>query len=222
MDHIASTAKYDWYCEERRLILADLEGIVTAAGTPLEGNCFYFHRTLARYPALYAKQVNLFWAGQQATTRICEIGLNAGHSAMLFLLGRDKTPIDFTVFDLGLHPYVRPALEYLQAKFPHVTFEYIEGDSVKTMPDTINSDPFNRISRYDIVHVDGGHEEECIKNDMKNANLLVKRGGIIIVDDTNTEHINTYVDKYISFGNYEEIDIIKTEGYPHRMIRRIR
>ena len=213
---------YDSCNEQRDLILNDLKNIVIASGSLLEGNCFYFNKTLEPYPALYAKQANLFWAGKQASTRICEIGLNAGHSAMLLLLGRDTTPLEFTVFDVGWHPYTKPALECLKTKFPHVTFEYIEGDSIKTLPDFIRSDPFNRISRYDVVHVDGGHSEECIQNDMKNANLLVRKEGIIIIDDTNNEHINKYVDMYISSGNYQEVDIMKTEGYRHRMIRRIR
>jgi len=221
-DHSACIAEYESNSEKRERILNELRGIVIASGSALEGNCFYFHGTLDRYSSLYTKQVNLFWAGKQATTRICEIGLNAGHSAMLLLLGRDSMPLEFTVFDVGWHPYTKPALHYLKTAFPHVAFEYIEGDSIKTMTDVIRSDPFNRISRYDVVHVDGGHSEECIQNDMKNANLLVRHGGIIIIDDTNDEHINKYVDIYISSGNYQEINIMKTEGYRHRIIRRIR
>lgn len=42
----------------------------------------------------------------QANTKICEIGFNAGHSAMLFLMGRDKTSADFTIFDIGHHSLV--------------------------------------------------------------------------------------------------------------------
>ena len=214
--------EYEDHFDRVRSILTELESIVNFSGSLLEGNCFYYHRTMVLCPILYHKQVNLFWAGKQASTRICEIGFNAGHSAMLFLLSRDTAPVDFTIFDIGMHPYTRPALECMKVNFPDVKFEYIEGDSIKTMPDFIRSDPFNRISRYDLVHVDGGHTEECIKNDMKNANLLVRKGGIIIIDDTNDQTISNYVDLHISTGNYEEISILKTDEYPHRMIRRIR
>ena len=39
---------------------------------------------------------------------------------------------------------------------------------------------------------------------MSSANLLVKVGGLIIIDDTMDDHINKYVDLYINNGNYEE------------------
>jgi len=88
---------------EMTLILKDLEKIIIDSNTPLEGNSFYVHNTLNIYNCLYKKQVNLFWCGKQAKTKICEIGFNAGHSTMLLLIGREKTPLDFTIFDIGHH-----------------------------------------------------------------------------------------------------------------------
>ena len=85
---------------EMILILKDLEKIIIDSNTPLEGNSFYIHETLNIYHCLYKKQANLFWCGKQATTKICEIGFNAGHSTMLMLIGREKTPLDFTIFDI--------------------------------------------------------------------------------------------------------------------------
>jgi predicted O-methyltransferase YrrM len=156
-----------------------------------------------------------------AETRICEIGFNAGHSAMLMLLGRNPNPIDFTIFDIGHHSYSKPCLEYIKNYFPHVHFELIEGDSTVEMPIWIEKHP-ELVEQYDIVHVDGGHNEHCIRNDMLNAVKLVKINGIIIIDDTNDSIINHYVDHYLQQDNFEEINSIhKTYGYPHRMIRRI-
>jgi hypothetical protein len=70
--------------------------------------------------------------------------------------------------------------------------------------------------------VDGGHSEHCISNDIKNADILVKANGIVIVDDTNCEHINKYVDEFISSGRYTELNLLKTAGYPHRIIQKVR
>jgi hypothetical protein len=78
------------------------------------------------------------------------------------------------------------------------------------------------LGKYDVVHVDGGHSEHCISNDLKNTHLLVKNGGIVIIDDTNVAHINYHVDKYISTGQYKELNILKTHGYPHRIIQKIK
>ena len=204
---------------EKNMILSDIKQIVIDSKSSLEGNSFYVNASLNLYPELYTKQLNLFWCGKQALTKICEIGFNAGHSSMLMLLGRDKTPLDFTIFDIGHHAYTNPCLDYIKSKFQHINFEYIEGDSTLTMPTWIETNK-TKVGLYDVVHVDGGHTKHCIFNDMKNADLLVKIGGIVIVDDTNMGHINELVNVYLSYGKYREMNVIKTIGYPHRIIQK--
>jgi hypothetical protein len=204
---------------EKNMILSDIKQIVIDSKSSLEGNSFYVNASLNLYPELYTKQLNLFWCGKQALTKICEIGFNAGHSSMLMLLGRDKTPLDFTIFDIGHHAYTNPCLDYIKTKFQHINFEYIEGDSTLTMPTWIETNK-TKVGLYDVVHVDGGHTKHCIFNDMKNADLLVKIGGIVIVDDTNMGHINELVNVYLSYGKYREMNVIRTIGYPHRIIQK--
>lgn len=157
---------------------------------------------------------------QTSNKKICEIGFNAGHSSLLLLLGRDDTHIDFTIFDIGHHPYTKPCVKYIESQFQHVEFEYIEGDSTLTMPKWIESNPL-QIGQYDVVYIDGKHSEYCISNDMKNADLLVKKNGILIIDDTNMHHINNHVDLYVSNGKYKEMNVLRTTGYPHRIIQKI-
>lgn len=200
--------------------LANLELIIVSSGQSLEGNSFYVHNTLHRYDELLTKQVNLFWQGKQASSRICEIGFNAGHSALLMLVGREASPIDFTIFDIGSHKYTRPTLEYMKVQFPHARMEYIEGDSTVTMSAWIAENSQN-VHSYDLVHVDGGHSEHCIRNDLQNAIILVKPGGIVIVDDTNVSYINDYVNSYIASGMCVEVDVFPTQGYPHRILRTV-
>jgi hypothetical protein len=79
----------------------------------------------------------------------------------------------------------------------------------------------NHVGLFDVVHVDGGHSEHCISHDMKNANLLVKNGGILIVDDTNIHYISSCVDTYVTSGKYKELDVAKTKGYQHRIIQKL-
>jgi len=57
---------------------------------------------------------------------------------------------------------------------------------------------------------------------MKNTDLLVKKNGIVIIDDTNDYIINNYVDLYLSHGNYIELNLLPTVGYPHRIIKKIK
>jgi len=211
---------YDNKNNEKQLYLHDLKTIIIECNEYIEGNCFYYHGTLNEYHELYPKQLNLFWCGKQAVENICEIGFNAGHSAMLLLLGRSNTPLNFTVFDIGHHIYTKPCYNYIKSKFSHINFEYIEGDSTITMPEWIHTHP-GLVYKYDVVHVDGGHTEHCISNDLKNADLLVKPNGIIIVDDTNDKTINSYVDSYLSSGKYIELKLLPTVGYQHRIIRKL-
>jgi len=217
-DESQVTQAYERCSSRKEEHLKEIEKLVVNSASSLEGNSFYLHNSLQRFPDLYSKQLNLFWCGTQAKTKICEIGFNAGHSAMLLLLGRDTTPLDFTIFDIGQHPYVRPCLDFMKSTFPHVTFTYVEGDSTLTMPGWIRA---NHVGLFDVVHVDGGHSEHCISHDMKNANLLVKNGGIVIVDDTNVNYISSYVDTYIASGKYKELDVLKTTGYQHRIIQKL-
>jgi hypothetical protein len=219
LTNLENNYEYESYSVKKHKILTDLKGIIIDSNSLLEGNSFYVHESLHLYPDLYTKQLNLFWCGKQALTKICEIGFNAGHSTMLLLLGRKNTPLDFTIFDIGVHHYTKPCVNYITSQFPHVTFEYIEGDSTITMPNWIELN-HTKIGLYDVVHVDGGHSDHCISNDMKNADILVKKGGIVIVDDTNMQHINNYVNLYVSSGKYKEMDVLQTKGYPHRIIQK--
>jgi hypothetical protein len=212
-------SEYESKNKERQIYLDDLKNIVINSNSLLEGNCFYYHATLDEFPELYSKQLNLFWCGKQAVDNICEIGFNAGHSTMLLLLGRNNTPLNFTIFDIGHHLYTRPSYEYIRSKFSFVNFEYVKGDSTNTMPEWINNHS-ELMYKYDVVHVDGGHSEYCISNDMKNADLLLKKDGIMIIDDTNSETINNYVNSYILSGNYQEINLLSTYGYQHRVIKK--
>jgi len=214
-------ADYESKNDEKKMYLEDLKNIVIDSNVSLEGNCFYYHTTLDVFPELYSKQLNLFWCGKQAVTNICEIGFNAGHSTMLMLLGREKTPLNFTIFDIGLHKYTKPTFEYIKSKFSHVNFEYVEGDSTIIMPEWINNHK-ELIGQYDVVHVDGGHSEHCIYHDMKNTDMLVKINGIVIIDDSNDPSIGKYIDLYISTGNYIELNLLQSYGYEHRIIKKIK
>jgi hypothetical protein len=215
-------AQYAAHAEQVEYMLDDILKRIEAHSsiTKFEGNCFYYHLTNKRYEKLLPKQCNLFWCGQQAKTRICEIGFNAGHSAYLMLLGKGGGTLDFTVFDICEHSYTKPCLDYMKETFKDVKFDLIDGDSTKTMPAWISAHP-ESLESYDVVHVDGGHSEHCIASDLECAKKLVKRGGILIIDDTNMQVINQKVDALLkSNEGYQEITPFPTVGYQHRILRK--
>jgi len=178
------------------------------------------------------KQANLFWcskiinndvnANVNVNVNICEIGFNAGHSSILILEGQENKSFNFTIFDIGLHLYMKPCFNFIKDKYKNANIELIEGDSIQTIPEWITNNK-NCIGTYSLIHIDGGHSKECIENDMKNADLLINNNGIIIIDDTNYYYIKMCVDYYIKNKNYEEIFLLEIdEKYcnPHRIIQK--
>ena len=220
MDKTAITNEYRSNTVRMEYYLSDILHIVSQnTNMGFEGNAFYYHNSQRRFNELFPKQANLFWAGSQATARICEVGFNAGHSALLMLSGCSTPTIEFTVFDIGQHNYTRPCVEYIQSQFPKATLEYIEGDSIVKMAEYVQDHP-ERVGTYDVVHVDGGHTLECITADFANAKKLVRKGGIIVVDDTNIDYINAAVNVAISSGEFTEVDCFPTVGYQHRILQK--
>jgi hypothetical protein len=81
--------KYKNIKDKLDLYLNDIEEIVINSKDEylLEGNIFYYHVSLLKCDNNLPKQINLFWIGSLINKRILEIGFNAGHSALLFILG---------------------------------------------------------------------------------------------------------------------------------------
>ncbi len=197
--------------------LINLENIIKSTGAVLEGNCFYYHQSFTKFPELFNKQCNLASLGEQAK-KICEIGFNAGHSALLLLGGRNVKEILF--FDLGEHKYMKPCYEYIQKAFLGTEMDFVVGDSRISLPKWLAEHP-EESETFDLVHVDGGHLEDIYKSDIEVAKKMVKKGGCIIIDDTNIDYISKDVDEILKTNLFEEVNVLQTVGYQHRVIRKV-
>jgi cephalosporin hydroxylase len=193
-----------------------------------EGNAFYRDQSFELMNELIPKQVSLFALGAEAPGRICEIGFNAGHSLLLFLLGRRAfghagKPVECFVFDINEHVYTEPALAYLRGAFPEATIKFFEGDSIEEATTFVTCRQKD-LGTFDLVHVDGGHEEACARSDMACAQKLVRAGGHIIVDDTNDPAIDGVVEAALrGSSRYTEVGLYKGGGlpmYPHRVLQK--
>jgi predicted O-methyltransferase YrrM len=203
-------------------ICADLEPIIQSSGEPLEGNCVYYHNTLRRFDQLQNKRTNLITAAMynnKPGSKICEIGFNAGHSAALFMIHAPNA--EFLFFDLGEHAYTKPCYDYLRNKFPDIQSKMVLGDSRLTLPLWIQSF-HSQLGTFDLVHVDGGHSESCAVNDLAAAIMLVKKGGIVIVDDTNDPMIRSFYEMWERTGVLERMPQLETPDntYAHILARR--
>lgn len=198
-----------------------LKEICVATGEKLEGNCFYKHETFEPLKELIPKQLNFFWCGLQNPEKICEIGFNAGHSMLLLLLGAAAAavpPKHVTIFDICEHSYTIPCFEYIKASFPQTEFELIKGDSVVKMKEYCENFQDQHLS-YDLIHVDGGHQIYQANEDIYHSLLLLKKEGILIIDDIDNINVKLCLKKLLKLKQFNMFQIADTYTYPHAVLR---
>jgi len=180
-------------------------------------NHYFTYNNISYVNDIKNKQANLYYIASLLSNNanVCEIGFNAGHSSILILSASSN--INLTIFDIDEHNYSILCLDYIKSVFNN-NIDYIEGNSIYTIPLFIN----NNDIKYDLIHIDGGKNKECIINDMKNANILIKPNGIIIINDTHFEYISDIVDNYIKSNEYEEIQLLELNNISHRIIKKMK
>jgi hypothetical protein len=145
--------------------------IVKQSNEPLEGNYFYKHVTNELDPDLTNKQRNLFSIAKLGGN-ILDIGFNAGHSALLFLLAHPDSIL--YCFDTCEHKYTKKCFEYLTKQFPN-RLSLHEGESMVTVGG------FRRKNIYfDIIHIDGSHEYAKNNLDFFNSRIMTHNNAIIV------------------------------------------
>jgi len=201
--------------QECEYILKRLEDICIEkmGSSVVEGNCFCQNGDITtRLPELIPKQQNLFSLGITAKN-ILEIGFNAGHSALLFLMANKTSKI--VCFDICHYPYARPCFDYLQSLFGE-RLELVEGDSTVTVPDYCTKFTGHT---FDVVHIDGSNDIQIARQDVEN--ILPVATDVVIFDDTQDASLNSLVEEYIAKGTVVEMMMRKTNTYEHRMTRKL-
>ena len=182
------------------------EIVSTYTNTP-EGNCFWYHGSFNEAEEFNTKQFNLYYLGSMSN-EIMEIGFNAGHSCLLFLLANPNSKI--TIFDICYHQYTLPCFNYLTKEFPG-RLDIVIGNSL----DTISR--YN-LKTFDLLHIDGYHEPNHVKKDIINSRRLSKNNSIVILDDDNLPYLNKLHRDLINQGIvsiYNDKNLVETEIYTH-------
>ncbi len=213
----AAIAKYSRIVENIDRHANTLTEIARLSGDNLEGNCFTNHATTQRNEGLLSKRINLLEVAQHGK-KILEVGFNAGHSALLLLLGCSPDA-EITFLDIGGHPYVKPCFDYLKNISPTVKRDLIIGNTLYALPKMVLKEGQQNI--YDIIHMDGGHARECVVNDLILLYMMVKPGGYLIVDDAEG-FILEQVSNFVSLGLLEiEPNQFVTQVYPHIITKKV-
>lgn len=146
-------------------------------------------------------------------SKICEIGVNAGHS-LLFMLEQNPTA-EYLLFDLGNHGYTRLCVEYIKSQYPNTKIDIIYGDSKETIPNFIMENK-ESVGTFDLVHIDGGHGFFEFCSDFYNCRFLSDVNGVTIFDDYQWNDIKKFVDNRIEIGTikeYSNTNLIKTNKH---------
>jgi predicted O-methyltransferase YrrM len=141
----------------------------------------------------------------ESKSKICEIGVNAGHSLLLMVSVNPNA--EYLIFDLGAHSYTRPCVNYIKEQYPQTKITEIYGDTKITLRE------YAKTKTYDMVHIDGGHDTHTVVNDFIYTQQLLKNNGIVIFDDYNYHNIKEVIDYYIDkkiISEYQK-DLIKTD-----------
>lgn len=202
--------KYKNIYHQNIKLFNELKKICIKIGEPVEGNCITLDGNInIDIPRLITKQMNHFILGS-ISDNIMEIGFNAGHSCLLYLLSNPSSKV--TIFDICSHKYTMPCFNYLQQKFPN-RLQIFPGDSTVTIPKYIKLNPNDK---FDLIHIDGCHKIEVATQDFYNS--LKIASNIIIWDDTQVKKLNDLLNVFIGEDLVQEIlCLYRTKKYKHRI-----
>jgi tetratricopeptide (TPR) repeat protein len=170
----------------------NIETILNIVGESVEGNLIC-DITPNNYviDSNQAKISNLHYLAKDKN-KICEIGVNSGNSLLIML---DSNPnAEYLLFDLNNHKYTQPCIEYIKKQYPNTKITIIYGDSKETMPKFLEENP-NEINTYDLIHIDGGHNDMEVQSDYLYSNKL--GCGQMIFDDYDYLNIQMFIDSEI-------------------------
>jgi hypothetical protein len=203
------------YSESFLRRMQTLNGFVKESGERLEGGIFYWDGDgdyAANPPAenLAPARRNL-WRATRFKKNLLEIGVNAGHSALVALSANPD--LAYFGVDINDHKYTTPCIKYLTGEFPG-RVRFFPGDSREVLPYLATH---HLELDFDIFHVDGGHTTELCRADISNCLRLAKKGfgRHLLLDDINASWIFDVYCEFVArgylatetfFGDWEDVD----------------
>ena len=133
---------------------------------------------------------------------ICEVGLNGGHSAVVFLQAAGRQSRLY-MFDVPM-PYAKTAQKIIERLYPG-QMEYLEGDSRVTSAEAhtpllvctlltmvcalcvlqVTTPKFAREHGQicDVMSIDGNHHADAVMQDLHAARRMSRPGALLVLDD---------------------------------------
>lgn len=173
-----------------------------SCGVPIAGNLFYNHHDLKSewqfpHPYMADKRKRLSFLACSSNSAV-EIGLNAGHSALLILSA--SPGIKLSVIDIGEHKYVNGAVELLKGWFGD-RFEYREGDSSAKLREMVDEQKC-----FDLAHIDGAKHKYL--EDIGYCLLMTSRDASFVIDDSNQAVVQNAIRHWVDKGVLENSAVL--------------
>ena len=184
-------------------VISQLNEIVFDSNEEMWGNiCYTRKKAHIDFINMFPQQILGFKSRRRNIARIAphidsifEIGVNAGHSAVLWLMMNPN--IKYFGLDIFNYEYQRSCSNFLKAAFGE-RFNVFVGDSRIEVP-TINEKINQKI---DLIHVDGGHTFELANSDLLNSIEVSKKlqTKFILLDDIDDSRVKKAGDEFVTKG----------------------
>ena len=137
------------------------------------------------------------WRAVRFKERLLEVGVNAGHSALLALSSNPR--LEYYGVDIMSHAYTAECVDFLKGEFPG-RVHLFTGDSREVLPWLVSR---RAELAFDIFHVDGGHTDEVCRSDMSNCIRIAggQRGRHVLLDDVHASWIFDVYCEFVSRGD---------------------
>jgi hypothetical protein len=197
----------------KEIITQKLIPVLQLCGEDAEGNLFVPSKNAVVDSGLYnTKLYNIGGLCINANViRVLEIGFNSGFSALFMLMCNPFLCI--TCVDICSHIYTRQCYMVLKDIFGD-RIQLIEGDSVTAMHSVDGT--------FDLIHIDGSHDEFIAASDIIHAYRLSRTGTVIIMDDYNHTHLGEIWGRYCNMYSLKSVDtkILHTPYHDIKMVSR--
>ena len=192
---LSSADEYNFVIQEGQrhfdALLDIVKSVLNNKSDEFEGNYFYDHQTFDKSSDIN-KQMNLFSLAKiKSNKNILEIGFNAGHSVLLFLLAHPTTKVH--CFDTCSHPYTKPCFNYLSEQFPGRLVLTV-GKSVEQLSSYKSK---NQSLTCEVIHIDGDHELSNANGDFFHCLSFANFKNILIFNDVHLPSLKMLWDGYI-------------------------
>ena len=147
------------------------------------------------------------------TVEVCEVGFNAGHSTLLWLMADPRVRV--RAFDLGIHWYSPHVTGFFDAAFDAGRVDVTFGDSQDTLPAFAAAFNSTQPPEFcDLIFVDGDHHYAAALADLRNLRAAARPGHhVLLMDDPDHDEVGRAWRDIIADGTVEHFGDVYEDAH---------